>query len=396
MNKKGTVIFWIIFVLIGSVGLFIVMGSKGFNTVSPLYGEWQHSFLENYVYRSAKDNLAINTKAQEILTQDTIDTSLQILSQMDLGCGKQNDIQKLNTKNKVCIPDITTTLQTQLAQDASKELNRKVDVQIKNNLILLTTPHPLTQDDVDSLPIARTQIGLPSYWQSLTTSRPSQKQSTAYLVSYSQPLITTLPLPPVVEELNTLTTHATQLLAQCKNDPELKDCIEKNRPERWQYGDCKNQPTLNTQQRTVLFCYNFFNSEKKYPFAIDFSSSQSTPIIVTSAIKQNAGYFITFPYNPSTQVYTLYYTNVESLKSYNGKSSDIIVLKDLNQHLEKEEITLTSTRDDCEAHLTARPHLCEGEIILLVEPSTPDTYFFALTQTIDSQESPIVGFIGSQ
>ncbi|MBI2573374.1 hypothetical protein HYV86_05920 [Candidatus Woesearchaeota archaeon] len=399
LHKKGTVAFLIVFVIFASIGLFVVLNYKGMDEIPHVKGEWQYKYLEEYAYRAAKDQYVFEKKVLEnsLLTQEKIYSTLP---SHDTGCGTYASFARWNMKEKMCFPRIYDEFVEAMQQQLAQQVDREITLEQKNGVMVASMEHYLTAPRVEYLAPARIQ-SRPSatkidprsapFWDTITPK--AAFDTTAARKEYTTQLVSRVTLPTQLAELDAVFAQTAQLLSACRNQEDLKKCLDANRAQRWQYGNC-NVPEFTSQGRDVLFCYVFFNSDQGYPFVLDFTPTNALPVTLSKVVQTAQGYTVHFPYDQDALSFTIYYTNVDSLVGYSGSASQIIVLEQTGQILGKEEFVNGPFIESCDAPQLHEPHICNNELRYLIAPVQPDTYYFAATRTKEKDESLINGFVG--
>ena len=104
-NKKGTVLHWIVFLILGAFGLFFVLTAS--IEIKGLDGNWQLNLLDNYL-EAEKDLLKIDQAAKYAGWQSVLELGEKggFIEKSDCGAlGNYNFWNKLAEWNK-CLPEI--------------------------------------------------------------------------------------------------------------------------------------------------------------------------------------------------------------------------------------------------------------------------------------------------
>ena len=406
MNKKGTVLHWIIFGILVALAVFFVMSKTGIIKQEPK-AYWSLHFLKNN-YLEAEKILLSYESIERIIAKDTIQELAQNggLQKTEISnCGTLQNINLWNNNNQWCMPDAPKNFST----SATAQLNTKLpqlkftNLQFNKNTFSAKAPkqplHTLLLKQ-HNFPSDQTYFYDPSF---------------AIELSYS------------LDEYTQLQSEAKLLVEKCRNTQEFLTCIEQAKPTHWHPGFCdqtKNpkkqsnpKPTgPSTIDRKTIFCvqspngYTLNTGQANvkeniiYTFALDFTPSsllpvQDTPITYLEAKEM---YHFQFTHNPIAQGYKIYYTNWLIIKDNTpGNAQDIFSSVPKDPALGFYETTFINTANlqPCVTQVDAQPnqaYLCQNKIqYYLSNPQLKKdiSYIAGITAHTDKEESLLTNFV---
>ncbi|MEK6951142.1 MAG: hypothetical protein AABX13_05460, partial [Nanoarchaeota archaeon] len=212
MNKRGTLIHWIIFGVLAALGLFFVLTANANFGTGPK-GQWHLTFLtENYLV-AEKESLKLNLQAkalgQEIAQELAINGGFKVGSE----CGVVDGVPLWNFEEKWCLPKPEKGvkelfLEKKRTGGLHLELQEIEEVGIQNN-------------DYSSLFFGKDGKGV-------------QKTIKSSVGTYSYPITFSIDLGYSFEEYQDLLKEAAALVQDCRNKKSLPECIAEKAPaNRW-------------------------------------------------------------------------------------------------------------------------------------------------------------------
>lgn len=370
MNKKGKIIHWLNFALIVIV-VYVLISQAG--PTLQVKGSWQTGLIKDTYLEAQKDLLQ-----QDIIVKGIGRYSVKQLApnggffpNTNSSCGiTDNKFQLWNKLEKECFP------------------NYKKNAIVLGEVIL---KEKIPSNKFSNVIFKDTLFSAKGNKKNINTDNARYFYDTSFAVDLGYDL----------KEYDQLKLKSQKLLSLCRNKREYVSCIQK--PVLWHYGSCENEQQLNAQNRVIEFCVEGISSRLplNYYFALDFTPTSPFEVEnVGIKYDQNTNtYEISFDYDEFTSSYNVYFTNALNLVPYQGKSSEIQVLKSLGEFLEKVTVNQQGIINDsskCNNKEKNKAYFCNGKIFYILGNQLfipNEEYFFTVTSNILNQESELNGFL---
>lgn len=363
ISKRGALLHWIMFAILASLGLFLLLLSRA--TLSQeAKGQWTVDFVKEYAYRAEIKLLELDSKALSAAEETALSLAQNAGFQQDSLCGKNNGVNLWNKQEQFCIPSVQDEAVSALLERLAGERYSEV----------IITGEKIIGDG----PLRRIR-NLGGYTR---------------LYSYDPGF--DINLQYTFEEYAVIEAEARQLLSKCRQKRNLPSCLN-GKPSNW--GICEN----GINERIVSFCIDspsktiFQEQSMVYKIALDFTPLEALAIEDVIVTKIDTGYEIRFPRDDSAEKYTLYYTNWPAVESKSGNVDD--VFEDFSEvfYFRKEVALHNPSIEDCPAVRISRiVFRCGNTLYYIVDNDSflaGETYYFAVTATIDGKESAIASFV---
>ncbi len=399
MNKKGTVLHWVIFGILVALAVFFVMSKTGI-IKQDSKGYWSLHFLKNN-YLEAEKILLAQESIERDIAKDTILELAQNggLQKTELSaCGTLQQINLWNTKDHWCPLDPSANF----SSHASAQLKQKIPSIAFNNIGYTKNTFHAKAKPQQLRTLLLKQANFPS------DQNYFYNPSFAIELSYS------------FDDYTQVQNEAKLIVEQCRNTQDHLTCIDKTKPTHWHTGFCDNQqqkPTgPATTDRKTIFCVQSPNGYTLptttanqlqslfYTFALDFTPSALLPIQDTTItyLADKNSYQIQFSPNPQAQGYKLYYTNWLIIKdNVPGKPQDIFSTIPQDPALAfyaTLDLKITNLLP-CTTPTDAQPnqaYLCQNKIhYYLTDPKLKQdiSYILGITAYTDKEESQLTNFV---
>ncbi len=384
MNKKGAIFHWVMFGLVAAIGLFYIL-TFDLSVATQTRGGWQLTTIRAFQEAEA-DLLAIDQTVKDAVNE--IVTGFDITG--DLGCGQYNGVALWNNKESFC--------------------QLKVDQKLKskfNNLVKDKTKIPYQEIIISGNEISGKAEKMKTI-SSATEFIPTEEKSAGLFKSYQSFLIPPFHLeykynPGFIVEIGTtlgeysaLYDKARQLVNTCKNENELKKCLDENKG-NWKYSVCQNSIYVE-ENRQVHFCVSGINIE--YDFALDFSSNMALSVDKAEAETKADSYEISFEKDETADSYKVYYTDYLNLESKTGTADEVFtqVPTGLLYSWYFWQINKVDIINDCTSKEVGKAYICGDNILYVVDKNIlsqeyGENYLFAVTTLKAGTESEIESFI---
>ncbi len=379
MNKKATLIHWIILGVLIALGVFF-LASKWSNVGIEVKGQWQLDFLEQNYLEAKKEQLKTVIIAKEIISEMALKLSSQGGFITDSPCGKSSDFNLWNKPGEYCFPD----LQKNVAELADRKFKEKLhqkqfsEFRFKNNFFLARGK--------DQSMISK--VGTYQYNSDLALN-----------FGYS------------FEEYDPLKSQAQSLVESCKNQKELFSCLDQQKQTYWHYSSCEKEQKPSSAERTISFCIESPNLGKvkvgnnpkkivQYHLALDFTPGQALAVSGIKVVKSNGKHQITFEQDTLAENYILHYSNWQEVAGKSGLAanifSDMPSAEGFGYFHQIVEMPNPKT-EDCPAEKQPNTiYLCSKELVYLLEDNALDEtkeYWFGLASLKQGKESEIATFV---
>ena len=243
MNKNASVFHWIPFFLIGALAFFLI-SSDSVDVSVKEKGEWQVSFLQDFVYQGEQELHKLDQNALVTARKSTLQLAANGGYHKDSSCGKTFGLNKLGLN---CFPEVDKEFGLIFNEifegDSFEVFIEGQEVRGKSKKML----------NVTSLN--------PKYAKSFYELQENFYVSLGYSFT----------------EYETLKSELLEILQKCNQDSDLNSCLDDNRKANWKYANCGSNQ-YKSEGRTVPFCVegskilDEFGSaaDVEYKFAVDF------------------------------------------------------------------------------------------------------------------------------
>lgn len=379
MNKKATLIHWIILGVLIALGVFFLT-SKWSNVGIEVKGQWQLDFLEQNYLEAKKEQLKTVIIAKEIVSEIALELSSQGGFIADSPCGKLGEVQLWNQPGEYCFPDLSKNVAELADQKFKEKLPQKQfsNFKFKNNYLLA--------DGKEEKILS--PVGIYNY-----------NSGFAVNLDYS------------FEEYSLLRSQAQNLVESCKNQKEFLSCLDQQKQAYWHYSSCEKEQKPSSAERTIPFCIespnlgkvSLVNNSKKivqYFLALDFTPGQALAVSGIKIIKSNDKHQLTFEQDLLAESYILHYTNWPEVETKSGLAAD--VFSDMPSaegfgYFHQTAKLSNSKNENCPQEKQSNTvYLCGKELVYLLEDNTLDEtkeYWFGLASLKQGKESEITTFI---
>ncbi len=369
MNRKGTVMYLIFLGILIGIGAFFILRSDAMVDVK-VKGEWQLDFLQENFLVAERQLIQTDSSIKNIGSQLALDLANNGGFKPDTvsNCGQYAGVNLWNNGNRWCsnYQDILQLMINLTEEKLIEQFPNKTFFNIGiDGFFLVGQGNP---------EIIRTENAKYTYLSN-------------FAINLGYPF----------DEYLIIQNSARELLSRCKNENDLKSCLNSAKPTYWKYTSCEEEqyPPLG---RTIPFCVNspnlallplgnFFVQPEiplTYSLALDFSSSTIFSIdqFTVTCTLNNCN--IRLPQNLPAQQYTIHYSNWEGVADSSGSAEDVfsVIIEDLGYFYNTAVFTNPVT-ENCHPLNKNQAHLCSNEITYFLEDSNlvPGYYFFTITFT---------------
>ena len=375
MNHKGAVFHWVIFGLLLALGTFFFFFQIGIQV--PVKGNWQLHFL-NEVYFKAEEDLLRTEQILRWAGWEALSDVFQSSSMTQATtCSPVVPYPLWNKGEQWCLPPakevfiqkVTKLIHQDMPQYEFSELNLR-----GKTLVVKAKPAVLVSKD-------------------------------PYFARYSYDTSASVDIGYDFVEYGQITSEAQQLVQQCSSARDFESCVQQFllTKSHWKSGACSGEESLlSAQPRAQSFCVESLSSvfgssgqlvPLRYQFSLDFTSAQPFAVQKVAVHKlELTNYEITFPFEPSVEEFTLYFTNYNGLVGYQGSASDIIILSGAGNFLDKVSWKQEAVLPCASQKEAGKAYHCDTQMsYILTSPLLVDgeDYFFAVTSTSLGKESLI-------
>ncbi len=246
INKKGALIHWILFGIIGAIGLFLYY-VNAFVPSSGTIGSWQLDVVNGFLHQSEVDLMTLDISAR--------DTGWRALSQLGsqggfLGpspCGTEQGVNRWNVVDRWCLPEETKNMKT---------------------LFFLLFPHPGK--------IIFSHLTIDGERIMASGGKRVLKSTNFYLREYTYDYSFDANLHYSFDEYAQLAAEARKMVDTCRKENELQKCLTAVKPVYWYYTSCDLQ-VVPQGTRIWSFCVKSPNNAMangkvvEYNLALDFT-----------------------------------------------------------------------------------------------------------------------------
>lgn len=238
MNKRGALLHWILFGIIGAMALFYTL-TADVDTNVAAKGAWSLSFLEQNYYPAQKESLLLQLKAANLgkIAAEELAAHGGFNSPEESECGYIDAVPLWNKAGVICFPDAIENAQ-QLLQPQMPGFELNFD---KNFFIGKGVIKNIHSD-----------MGTYFYREDFVVD-----------LGYS------------FSDYNQIKQEAQSLLAICTEN--IAACLTEKKPKHWHYLSCQNEPTIPTNVKELVFCvespaqYKIDGKMVEYKFGLDFA-----------------------------------------------------------------------------------------------------------------------------
>lgn len=245
MNKKGTIIHWIIFgvfAALGTVFLFSPSADLGFRP----YGTWQASLI--HAQQDAEVDLLYLDQVARVATLDAASRYQLEIFKEDIGCGSFAGLPLWNS-NQFCIEQTDN----EYLELFKKSFQEKVTTLHHFN-------YDINYDGTGQFILGKSEQKLKIIEKpenaKLDSASPYLRQVASLLpfkAEYEIPSAFRVALPTEFIEVKETIDSARLLLLACRNKQDLKSCLDENRRDL-KYTSCLTDIPYLEDNRKVIFC----------------------------------------------------------------------------------------------------------------------------------------------
>ena len=243
MNKKASIFHWIPLFLIGAFTFFIIM-SHSVDVSVKEKGEWQTTFLQDFVYQGEQELHNLDQNAGIVLRKSVLQLAARGGYYEDSPCGKTFGLNKLGLN---CFPEV------------SQEFG--------------LTFNELFEGDTFDVSIEGQEVrGKGKKMLNVTSLNPQYN-----MAIYEFPQNFHVLLGYSFNEYEVLKSELLEILQKCNQNNDLNACLDQHKKVNWKYTDCGSNQ-FKVEGRTVPFCVKgskilseFGNgADVEYKFVVDF------------------------------------------------------------------------------------------------------------------------------
>jgi len=420
MNKKGTILHWIVFGLLAAIGLFFLLSVKA--TINLDKGANQLEFLEFY-----QEVKVVQLHFDELMQGLAVDSVLELADQggffENSTCGKLDDYQLWNLRDQYCYPGGQEDYY--LLFNKNLEINK--ESLFTNNSFFLEKNY--TYYNYRNILVAkRVTVTVPEvsyneyqYFDKTFSGKTNQIlefETADKNFKYSEEASFALNFGyDLGSEYQQLGSEIYLLIETCRNRENLKECLDSEIPTYWHYTSC-DAGSYEEDSRMVKFCINSPNGVSVYDYgrgivpieyklALDFTPLKPftiEDIEVYYDIDSNV-YEITFESKDLHDEANIYYfillTNDLSAEDYAGSVYNFENLYHVStNYLEKIELSALDVVEECPSSKSAgTAYLCSEEGVNMISYVIDATYldladyYFTVTLEQAGEESDIAKFV---
>ena len=237
MNKRGAILHWILFGIVGAIALFYTL-TADIDTNIAVKGTWPLSFLKDNYYPAQRESLLLQLKAADLGKTTALELAAQggFDPEEESECGSVNATLLWNKKGVICFPDETEKAR-QLLQRAMPGFEFSFE---KDFLIGKGATKNISSG-----------TGIYFY-----------REEFAADIGYS------------FSEYNQIKQEAQALLMLCAENTAA--CLSEKKPAHWHYLSCTSEAAIPADITEMAFCvespggYKINNKLVEYSFALDF------------------------------------------------------------------------------------------------------------------------------
>lgn len=391
MNKKGTLIHWIIFGVLAALGLFIASTTNINLKTTGIKGEWQLQFLKENYLAAEKEELRLNLLAKELGRTIAQELAFNGGFKTSSDCGIVDGIPLWNFEERWCVVEPDRNVKASFLEKKRSGI-------------------PMEMQDIEEVGIDNSgdsDAADNSDDSSVFFGKGVQKTVKGAVGTYTYPITFSISLGYSFTEYTDLQNEARNLVQNCRNKKELLGCLatwaQQTANPRWNLGLCGERLTTVTK-RTLPFCVEsprgtvFAGKPLQYQIGLDFTPVEPWVVEEFTVEKKVVGdnghirYEIRFEQDPSIDQYRIYYTNWPEVKDRKGTAQEVfesgVSLATLG-YFQGKVVFDNPSSGTCptekEAH---KAYWCDNKIVYVLEDDkiTGETYF-TVTAVKGSEES---------
>lgn len=294
MTKKALLMHWIVFGIVGAIALFLVLMATIVRDQPELPGQWSFHFFQQMVMKAEADRFIQEQQVKHAAWQTAPDLAKEGGFVNSPPCGMINDTALWNTKEdwNGCLPSIEENVFSLLTEKLNKQNVNKGYTSFRFSGTTLRG----------------------------TSSQPGRVQSEhPFYQEYIFPQDFTIDLGYSFDEYDSLQQEAKRLVNTCQFKPNLKSCLEQNKPISWKFMSCAEERYPAFDQRQIPFCVkssslvlneNYQFQPVEYHFAVDFTPGQPFAIENIHAQDHPTPSTLIVSFDPSpipVEKYTVYF-----------------------------------------------------------------------------------------
>ncbi|MBI2666429.1 hypothetical protein HYX13_02340 [Candidatus Woesearchaeota archaeon] len=385
INKRGAVFHWIVFGIIGALGIFLFFASQapGLQTVK---GTWQQGLLYDGFFPAEAELLEQDVRLQHLFreTAQEVTASGAFLSSSGSPCGEIESKNIWDDRQGGCFPDILQTFQQSFALRLEEKYPQYVFSEMRW--------------DGQSL-IGKSRLSfIPSQLNKLPKSS---------VLEYSTPAGFSLDASSLIEAYTTVSSEARTLLQKCRNERDATACItaeitetpeksaEKLNLPHWKYASCSEEKEIPVGERKLPFCVQ--EGIFQFQLALDFTPEK--PFAVDNLdvfyVSGQNGYELRFKQDTFAENYKIYYTDFLEFVKTQGTGEEVFQ-QVLYGFLQEKLILGNEVQENCPAGAEKQKGIayhCGEEVVYFIDDSrlTADgDYVFGVTALLGGKESDIL------
>lgn len=244
MNKKGAIIYWILFGIVGAIALFYTL-TADIDTNVAAKGTWPLSFLKDNYHPAQRELLVLQLKAADLGKITAVELAAHggIDPQQESACGSVNATPLWNKAKAICFPH-----EIENAQKLLSSAMRGFEFDFEKNFLI-------GKGAVKKI--------------SSTTGTYFYREEFVVDLGYS------------FDEYNQIKQEAQSLLAICTEN--VAACLTEKKPAHWHYLSCTSEAVIPADTPEIVFCVESPSKAKingelvQYHFALDFSEGTEEP-----------------------------------------------------------------------------------------------------------------------
>ncbi len=375
MNTKGALLHWIIFGIIGAVGIFFIT-TANVEVGAKVHGEWPAAFLKENYFPAQKELLLLELQAREKGEEIIPELAGNAGYASGSECGIVDGVPLWNAKGRReernCFPHAVAE-----AEQLAAEKMPGFEVTVRDNLF----------SGKGGKKTQQSSVGKYTY----------EKEFLADL-GYS------------FQEYEQLKKEAAFFLSGCRNSNDIGACREEKAAgvpglERWHYKSCGKREAIPPHVRKLVFCVESpagteINGKMLYySIALDLTPGEPFPVEDISVSSADGRGELSFAENALAERYVVYLTDYAALESEAGNAEELIgsVPTGAGYLVDKREFALEALVDDASfctseaARGEDKLYRCEGLIFysFAFPSSRSGSILVAVTAMVGGEESEV-------
>ncbi len=238
MNKKGTVIHWIVFGIVLAVGLFFSLFIK-FDTGGKIKGEWQMDFLQNNVLPTEAKLAGIDAAARKVAVKTAKELALDGGFKEASPCGQFNKVNRWNVVDRWCLPEVEQNFISMAEEKLSGVLPILKSLKIK---------------------VAGGRLRGEAEKVVVLSKDAKYVYDPSFVVDIGSSL----------QEYQKVQREARSLVDGCRNRRDLATCV-REKEEHWKYISCTDEQPIPNEQGLLSFCVESGSKGIGYNITLDFT-----------------------------------------------------------------------------------------------------------------------------